>query len=159
MNDASEESLPSFHPFNDPSVPPPPLVDASGERGFSMSFREGERVTVRGRERFTCSALFSCAWFGSYSLEGQPIRISGFMPGVTLRLSFSGSLCPLAMDDRAFAENLWRDAEAHLDHWMIEHPDSPILQLKEQGIGLLAEFARDDLATLHPGVMQIDVVD
>ena len=138
---------------------PRPLVGSlNGEVGFSMGFREGERVVVRGRTRFYPAALFSAAIAGSHALGGQPIRVGGFVPGVSMRAAVT-NLPHEKVNPDIFIPELWNLFRPHFERWQMEFTASPSLHLVFESVGLEVQIARDHLEALKPGVMQIDVED
>lgn len=141
------------------STPPPPLIDMAVDSGYVMRFREGGRVVIRDRRRFTPVGLFLSAVAGSHGLDGQPIRVGSFIPGISFRLSITRSPPAHVLDPCEFVFSLWRRIQWQFYAWLADDPDSPSLNVAAEDVGLSVEFARDHLRTLKPGVMQIDVVD
>jgi hypothetical protein len=134
----------------------PPLTHVSNDGALSIRFQEGARVQIPGGPNRSTQSIFSLALWGSLELGGQPIRCTGIVPGVSLRIA-SGTA--EARDDEhaiALAAQAWSAVYPRLVKWLIDGPTSAVLNMPMRG-GLEIQFAKEGHTTLRPGVMQIEV--
>lgn len=130
--------------------PPEPLV-----QGRSIRFREGSRLQL-DRPSNTPKTLFVITLVGSLALDAQPVRCSDFVPGVSLRVRSQPLQNGWSYCDE-MADVLWAQVQPQFDAWLADPRQIPGVTMEWNGV--IAEFSRDSLMPLRPGVMQIDVLD
>jgi hypothetical protein len=141
-----------------PSGPNPPqlLAHEDPNGGCHIGFREGARVVFRNRKPRTPRMLFMTTLTGSMALDGQPVRCTGFVPGVSLRiLAKQTDFAP--RDVAWFVEQVWIRAQPAFEQWLADPTNPPGLNL--ESAEMTAQFARDTRLQLRPGVMQIELPD
>jgi len=145
---------------DDPFRPPPPLVECvEGQRGGRYNFREGGRMMLSGRDVYSPEALFNLTLIGSAILDGQPIRCSGIVPGVSMRMMVRFHPRAHEIKPEHYAQQVWRCVRPIFDDWLVEPKRVPGFTMEIEGGGVTVRFARDELLQLRPGVMQIEVRD
>jgi hypothetical protein len=149
----------SLLPPRDPSLPPPPLVECTeGKPGAGFNFREGGRMQV-WREHYPTSILFHLTLFGSATLDGQPIRCSGFLPGVSLRVMVARFPSAEEINPDRYTRQVWQCVMPEMNKWLTDPSHIPGVTMRISKGGVTVRFARDELLELRPGVMQIEVQD
>lgn len=135
---------------------PPALVEVSANGGLSLRFREGGSMKIPGGRDRSSQSIFSTALFGSLALQGQPLRCSGIVPGVSMRIS-TGSFRPV--DDNAVvpaALAMWQEVRPRLVEWLISPVEPAALKVVLKP-DIEIEFGRDGRYLLRPGVAQIEI--
>ena len=108
------------------------------------------------REHHSPDGLFHLTLFGSVVLDGQPIRCSSIVPGVSLRISVAR--LPSDQEGRSdYWLKIWRCVEPVFNDWLARSPRIPGVTIQIDGGEVTVLFAHDDLLELRPGVMQIEV--
>lgn len=119
-------------------------------------FYEGARIVIPGDENRATHDIFATALIASMSLRGKPVRCSGIVPGVTMRIS-SGGLRPRVGDEAEWlAADAWQRISPKLSEWLImpNPPAGATIQLGD----LTLEFGRDACSVVGPGAMDIVVM-
>ncbi len=119
-------------------------------------YREGAHVGIEFGPDYSSEAMFVDAVTGSLALDGKPIRCTGFVPGVTMRVSMRVPV-PFASSDAAqrYACKVWDQISSKLAGWL-SRPPLGAAKLSG-GLGLEIEFGRDRRDMIGPGSMQISV--
>ncbi|WP_240766808.1 hypothetical protein [Paraburkholderia flava] len=135
---------------------PPAQVKVFENSGQSLRYREGSLMKIPGSPERSSQAIFSAALFGSLALEGQPVRFSGIVPGVSMRVG-TGSL-RLGDDDAVIhaARGIWREVQPRLIEWLTS-PVAPAGLKIVLAPDIKIEFGWDGKYFLRPGVTQIDI--
>jgi hypothetical protein len=148
----------TFEGFPEDPSQPPPLLQEFPNGGSIIRYREGGRITLR-RHQFSPSSLFTLTLAASMGLGGQPVRCSGFVPGVSLRISagpFAASLSGAEAEN--YSDQMRKPILSIFERWLTNPENHPVLWVEQYDGGLI-QFARDALQVTLPGVMQIDMID
>jgi hypothetical protein len=140
---------------------PQPLTQPTPDGGgiTCRSFAEGARVQLSDRAFHTPYILFELSLIGSMALDGQPLRCSGVLPGISMRISVKTFPSAHRMEPRAYCERLWKAVQPPFEAWLVHPAQAPAMTIEIEKPGLEVTFARDSKYPLAPGVMQFDMVD
>lgn len=137
-------------------VDPVPLTCILEDGALSVRFQEGGRATLPGGRHRSSQSIFCLALWGSLHLDGRPVRCTGIVPGVSVRIEAGGMKLN---DDEAvsLADDVWHAAYSRLGAWLAGGPRGPAKFGMSARDGLEIEFAWMGASTLRPSAMQIDV--
>jgi len=133
-----------------------PLVSVSEDGAISIRFQEGGRAKLVGGRYRSSHALFCLAVWGSLHLDGQPVRCTGIVPGVSLRVA-TGATKLSGVGPGDLASDIWHAVRARLADWVANGPAGARKFGMSSGDGIEVEFGWESETTVRPGVMQIDV--
>ncbi|WP_244111960.1 hypothetical protein [Burkholderia diffusa] len=84
----------------------------------SLAFQAGSHVVLRDGATLSTGDLFQVALMGSMALNGQPVRIVGLLPGVTLWV-MTGALQPHDGEDpEVLLDGIWQQIRPKLIEWL-----------------------------------------
>lgn len=129
--------------------PPSPLLGANESY---IGFREGANVELR-HEREPKSLFLYCLT-GTLMLDGQPVRCTGFAPGLSLRTSIPQAAVFHQLE--AFVIETWAQVAPVFQRWQAINPRPAGVTIDVAGVRV--EIAQDAELGLKPGVMQITQV-
>ena len=133
-----------------------PLVSVSDDGALSIRVQEGGRAKLVGGPHRSSHSIFCLAVWGSLHLDGQPVRCTGIVPGVSLRVA-TGATKLSGVDPGDLASDIWHAVRARLADWVANGPAGARKFGMSSGDGIEVEFGWDSETTVRPGVMQIDV--
>jgi hypothetical protein len=136
--------------------PPPALLQKDGENHYDIKCREGGRLVFPADRLPALPLRLPIVVSASIALEGQPVRCSGLLPGVSVRMQFAQRLVPEQMNSQLFILGAWCHSKALLDNWLATRGRAPSMTV--ESAGMKVQFAHDALRQLRPGVMQIDML-
>lgn len=119
-------------------------------------YREGAHLRIEASPDYSSETIFIDAVTGSLTLDGKPVRCTGIVPGVTMRVSIGGPV-PFSSPDaaRRYACQVWDQVSPKLAGWLSKPKLGPAKL--SGGPGLEIEFGRDGRDVIRPGAMQISV--
>jgi len=127
-----------------------------GQDGGGVQIEEGGRARLAGGAHLSTEAIFRTAAIGSLVLHGQPVRCSGIVPGVTLRIA-TGNANPVDHDDaELIVDKLWALFRPQLVEWLTSRGALPGLSMAVSH-GVQIACGRDGQYVLPEGAMHIDV--
>ena len=131
-------------------------MQVSENHKLQHAYREGADVRIEAGPDYSSETIFVDAVTGSLTLGGKPVRCTGIVPGVTMRVSIGGPV-PFSSPDaaRRYACQVWDQSSAKLAGWLSQ-PRLGAAKLSG-GPGLEIEFGRDGRDMIGPGSMQISV--
>ena len=120
------------------------------------AYREGALISIEAGPDYSSEAMFVDAVTGSLTLGGKPVRCTGFVPGVTMRVSMRLPV-PFPSSDAAqrYACQVSDQISPKLAGWL-SRPQLGAAKLSG-GPGLEIEFGRDGRDMIGPGAMHISV--
>jgi hypothetical protein len=132
------------------------LIQADGKRREPVRFREGGRIGLKGGPDRSTASIFQVALAASLALGGQPVRCSGLVPAVSMRVG-AGDLQPADGEDaERILSQVWEAVHRRFVEWLTADA-SPAGMSITVSPDIRIEFGRDGRYVLRPGVMQIDV--
>ncbi len=135
---------------------PLPLVHVSDDGALSVRFQEGGRMRLPGGPLRSTKSLFYLALWGSLELGGKPVRSTGIVPGVSVRIAAGRG--PVDDEEASrLAKRTWQAAYSRLGDWIANGPRASSTLGMSALDGLQIEFAWDGVKDLSPGAMQIEV--
>ena len=131
-------------------------MQISENQKLQHAYREGAHVRIEAGADCSSEATFIDAVAGSLTLGGKPVRCTGLVPGVTMRVSIDGPV-PFSGSDaaRGYACEVWDQVSPKLAGWLSKPKLGPAKL--SGGPGLEIEFGRDGRDMIRPGTMQISV--
>lgn len=133
-----------------------PLVSVFEEGTLTIRFEAGGRAKLLGGRHRSSQSIFCLALWGSLHLGGQPVRCTGIVPGVSVRVA-AGNMKLNDKEAIRLSDESWHAVYGRLGKWLADGPREQSRYGVWLASGLQIEFAWDDVATVHPGVMEIDV--
>jgi hypothetical protein len=133
-----------------------PLVLVWDDGALCIRFQEGGVAKLRGGARRSSHSIFCLAVWGSLHLDGQPVRCTGVVPGVSLRVA-TRAIKLSDIDPGDLASDIWRALRGRLAEWVASGSAGPRRFGMSSGDGIEVELGWDSEVTLRPGAMQIEV--
>lgn len=146
----------SASPAKSISDEPLPLATLSKDGELTIRFEAGGRAKLFGGAHRSSQSIFCLAVWGSLNLDGQAVRCTGIVPGVSVRVAV-GSMKLNDEEAIRLSDYSWHAVNGRLAKWLADGPQGPSRFGVSSRTGLEIEFAWDDVAAAHPGVMEIDV--
>src|SRR5581483_5766455 len=94
-------------------------MQVSENHKLECVYSEGAHVRMEGGPDYSSEAMFIDAVTGSLTLGGKPVRCTGIVPGVTMRVSI-GVPVPFSSPDaaRRYACQVWDQVSTKLAGWL-----------------------------------------
>ena len=146
----------SASPAKFASNAPLPLVSVSEDGAISIRYQEGGHARLAGGAHRSSHSIFCLAIWGSLHLDGQPVRCTGIVPGVSLCVA-TGAIKLSDVDPGHLASDMWRAVDGPLGDWIANGPVGARKFGMSSREGFEVEFGWNSVTTLRPGAMQIDV--